>query len=101
MQTMQQSDAAPFDDGIDDATVARVERNIDGLHDFLRSVIAAPSLLERVPKGATIIMAYDDDPALSAAHRRAAAKLEREGKAVYLHRVKSQPPPAEAEPAAP
>ncbi len=77
-----------FDDGLDDDTVARVERNIDGAFDFLRSVIADPSMLDHVPKGAEIVLVYDDDPALSEAHLRVAAEIEAAGGSVYVHRVK-------------
>lgn len=77
-----------FDDGLDEATVARIERNIDGAFDFLRSAITDPSMLDQVPKGAQIVLVYDDDPALSEANRRAAAEIVAAGGSVYVHRVK-------------
>lgn len=95
-----QNDPAVIEDGIDDATVARVERNIDGVHDFLQAVIADPSMLEQVPKGAQIVLVFDDDPALSEANLRAGAKVEREGGSIYVHRVKNLAPLAPAPAAA-
>ena len=89
MNTSPLHDLPVFDDGLDDETVARVERNIDGAFDFLRSAIADPSMLDYVPKGAQIVLVYDDDPALSEANRRAAAEIEAAGGSVYVHRVKS------------
>ncbi len=88
MSTTPQHDLSLVDDGLDEATVARVERAIDGAFDFLRSAIDDPSMLDHVPTGAQIVLVYDDDPALSEANRQAGAEIERAGGSTYVHRVK-------------
>ncbi len=73
-----------YKDDFDDATVARIERNIDGAFDLLAKVIDDPSIADRIPDGAQIILEYEDDPDLSAANRRAGWVARRP---VYVHRV--------------
>lgn len=80
-------DLQDIDDGLDEAEVARIERNIDGAFDCVRAVIADPALLERVPAGAAIALAYDDDPVLSAENLKAAGEIEESDGLVYVHRV--------------
>ena len=78
-----------------DDTTERVTKNIDGAFDFLRSLVADPSLVDCVPAGATIYIEHDDDPRTTAKNRADAEKTQRRGTPVYFHRVrvkKAEPP---------
>jgi hypothetical protein len=75
-------------DILDGGRVAWVTRNIAGTFDFVRAVMDDPSLFDHVPDGAQLVLVYDDDPALSELHLRAAAEIERQGGTVYVHHVK-------------
>ncbi len=79
----------PGDSCLDEAKIARVNRGIAATFDFIQAMVDDPSLNERIPDGAQLIFEYDDDPTLSEANLRAGARIEREGGAVYVHRVRS------------
>lgn len=67
---------------------AAITKNIDGAFDFLRSVVDDPSLVDRIPHGATVYIAHDDDPKTTARNKASAAKTQRRGNPVYFHRVR-------------
>lgn len=82
----------PSGDQFDQAAVDRIERNIDGTFDFLRTILDNPALLDRIPDGADIVLSHDDDPALSAANQHAGLNGQRVGRPVSVHRVRSARP---------
>jgi hypothetical protein len=76
---------------IDDRAAGLIERNIDGVFDFLSAVAADPTMIDRIPHGAEIVLEHVSDPALSAANRRASLKTSRSGGPIYIHRVRERP----------
>lgn len=79
-----------INDGIDDldpAAVARIERNLAGAGDFLAAIGANPSIVDRIPDGAEIILDFEDDPDLSMANRHAAIEARRAGRPIHVHHV--------------
>jgi len=69
-------------------SVARIERNIEGAFDFLRSVVADPTIIDRIPPGARIVLSPDDAPDVAAANRRAGIAAQQAGQSVYVHRIR-------------
>lgn len=68
----------------------RVERNFDGVFDFLSAVAADPTIVDRIPDGAEIVLEHASDPALSAANWQASLENRRSGDRVYIHRVRGR-----------
>jgi hypothetical protein len=76
MSTSRSGNLLLTDAGLDEEEGTRIERTIEDACGFLRTVIADPSLLDRVPAGAALARACDDDPAFSESGQRAAAEID-------------------------
>jgi hypothetical protein len=59
-------------------------KNLELLKLFTQEILTNEVLARRVPKGATVIILPDNDPALAAANRKLAQRARKEGKKVVL-----------------
>jgi hypothetical protein len=59
-------------------------KNLELLKLFTQEILMNEALARRVPKGATVIILPDNDPALAAANRKLAQRARKEGKKVVL-----------------
>ncbi len=59
-------------------------KNLELLKLFTQEILVNEALARRVPKGATVIILPDNDPALAAANRKLAQRARKEGKKVVL-----------------
>jgi hypothetical protein len=65
-----------------------VKKNLALLNDFMQAAFHDTSLLERIPRGAQIVILPLDDPEMSEYNRRIARKLAKKGEQVMLIHLK-------------
>ena len=73
--------------GLSEADVAQTTKNIALVRQFLREVVAAPSRVDNMPSGATVVLLPSDDPAQLAANLVLSEQATPEGRDVYVRRV--------------
>ena len=67
---------------------SQTDKRVDLNRRFLQAGIAAPVLLEGIPRGVTLFLLPDDDPAFTEHEVLAAADSARRGQDVYLRHVR-------------
>jgi uncharacterized protein DUF5647 len=68
----------------DDATCARVVRNLTLVQRFVSAVFADPAMLDDIPDGATVILLPRDDPDAAAVKLEAGRAMKEAGNSVRI-----------------
>ncbi len=64
-----------------------VRRNLELMNDFMQAAFKDVSLLERIPRGAQVVILPDDDPELCAINEGMAARMVQRGEQVVVIRM--------------
>jgi len=65
-----------------------VKRNLDLLNEFMKYAFKNPAILEKIPKGAELVILPENDPKMNRENMKMVERLKKEGKRFVVVRMK-------------